>query len=287
MAGRKADSGIRSGRFEGPTAAQPIIVVQHSTVYRFFNTGKVPFNVQIPDPNPSNPPNTLVTLDRQSSADVKIAGGKSVVIGAVDPAKQSNVKGVYSLLAPTHPIRSGHFKSKTPATATTILHGRKSNLYRVYNSGEATFKVMNTPDEPEVIADCSLDLLVAKQVTEVTGANNTTIAGVYESLLEGTSVRSGRFTFQEANSPIEHLIIDFRQADSTATPVHRFRITNGGDTSFLVLKDGGSILGADVMLGRGQSIDFQIVEKEQNKIEVKGNADEQFTGIYDYLGTTR
>lgn len=285
MAGRKADAGIRTGRFEGPAASQPIIIVRDATVYRLFNTGKVPFKVQIPDPDPSNPPDTLVTLDRQSSADVKIAAGKSVVIAAVDPVKQPSVKGVYSLLSPGHPVRSGHFKLKTPATATTILHGRKGNLYRVYNSGEVTFKVINTPDEPEVIADCSLDILVANKVTNVSGS--PAITGVYELLLESISVRSGRFTFQESDPPTEHLIIDFRQAANTAALVHRFRITNGGDTSFLVMKNGGSILGANVMLGPDQSIDFQIAELEKCQITVKGNKDEQFTGIYDYLGTTK
>jgi len=286
MAGRKADAGVRSGRFEGPAAAQPIIIVRDATVYRVFNTGKVPFKVQIPDPNPSNV-ETLATLDRQSSADVKIAAGKSVVIVAVDSTKQGNVQGVYSLLSPTHPVRSGHFKSKNAATATTILNGRKGNLYRVYNSGEVTINVINTPDEPVVIAGCSLDILVANKVMTVSGANNTTITGVYEFLTDSTSIRSGRFTFQEDDSPEEHLIIDFRQASNSATLVHRFRITNGGDTSFLVLKNSSSILGTNVKLGPGQSIDFQILESEQCQITVKGDADEQFTGIYDYLGTTK
>lgn len=293
MAGRKIAGGIRSGRIIAPTKDQKVIVVRDPTAYRIFNTGQFAFKVMVVDG--SGATTQLATIDKRSSADIKVPDARAILIQAVAADKQDSIEGLYDLLDTTSPVRSGHFKSKTPTSPVTIARNRRGKLYRVYNSGEVAFTVKQgtvAANDREVQPGCSLDLYLAAPEISVTRSDNTLMSGVYDLLQESNPVRSGRFAIPKATSPVSQLIIDFLNAPAGGNDVvHQFRVTNGGDTPFVVLRDGQSVLGqasnVDIPLLTDQSVDFQIAQSELSQIVVKGAANEPFTGIYDYLGPAK
>lgn len=283
MPGRKAPSGIRSGRFKGPDPAQAIISTVGPQNYRVFNTGDDKFTVVI------NPGNTRIVVRKQCSADIRVPASSSVVITDFDdpvmPAEPATppekIEGVYDLIGAEVAVRSGRFKSKlSNSKPIELIKRRAAILYRVFNTGERAF-YFNEDTTTAVPPKCSRDLaLNSNAIFKIKSANDQLISGVYDSLDETGPIRSGRFEFTEQNPAIEHLLIDLSSADGD----YVYRVTNAGDEPFDVYAPGAVKLAT---LKRNQSFDFQISSDSAAnlKITVKGAANKTITGIYDFLGT--
>uniref|UniRef100_A0A7C2JZ33 Uncharacterized protein n=1 Tax=Schlesneria paludicola TaxID=360056 RepID=A0A7C2JZ33_9PLAN len=275
---RRADLTTRSGRFKNLAANQTLVQSPKASKYRFFNTGKKPFTIQVKE---GATVAKTTDLYPQCSVDVLLLDNTTAVAvggtyGAITTAV-AEIEGVYDLISDAAPIRSGRFKRKgnTPVTAIPIINGDADSLYRLYNVGESDLLI---DARPEVLSpECSRDFALpsSSAFVSITGSENT-FQGLYDLVKTGTGIRSGQFRFTEANPATEHLLIDV----TGVTVGHRYRITNAGEFQFTVLGNGTAL----VTLKRDQSFDFQVVDSALRVITIRGVNDKLVNGIYDYLG---
>jgi hypothetical protein len=279
MAGRKADAGVRSGRFKALAANQKIITAGPDAVYRVFNTGNRKFRVAVIETAASG---TEVfrsrPIGKHSSIDFKVPAGKSVIIvpegSGVAPA------GVFDIVGPSNPIRSGRFSARN-GMMDVSLNGSAS-LWRFLNTGENSFEVrasgVSTPWSVE--PDCSIDLYLPGPEVRVTAA--TPYSGVYFLMDVETAARGGRFSTDAA----ELKVLDFSEVTPAVGTARMYRVTNGGDKEFAVKKNGTSVItdlaGNALNLMQNQSIDFQVAPADAVKIEPKTPGD-SYTGAYELL----
>ncbi len=280
-----ADLPFRSGRFKKLAATTQRIVrtFDKAAEYRFFNTAKKEFTVTAKTDSGST---TTLLVKKQCSVDILVRANSTVTISGTPLAQ---IEGVYDLVAKGVPVRSGRFKASglhVPTDALQVVRGRVGDLYRIFNVGETPFVVgVNS-----VIPGCSTDfaLQVPDPLTISTDVN-VSVAGVYDSLDTGLSVRSGHFKLDvdadpDINKELEHLVVDATGSSKAL----RYRITNSGTgaLAFNVIADGAELVkllpdqSIDLVAGPGSGADPGYKQIKVTRIDKTILVN----GIYDFLG---
>ncbi|MHB8900059.1 MAG: hypothetical protein ACYC6Y_15025 [Thermoguttaceae bacterium] len=260
---------IRSGRFKGSALGGISIIAAKASVdavYRIFNSGD-------PNVDPAAPPafevhagSAAVAVEPGSSVDILVPKTKNVTIVRSDAVP---VVGSYEFLDRPSPFRSGRFKGKAAANEIPIIVGRNSKLYRIFNSGDASFTVDTGNSTTDLDPTHSIDVVVGNNVL-IKGAG--AVEGIYEYLEAEYAVRSGRFKIDAAPSAA-HKIIHL----SAPAPEAYYRIFNSGDNEFKV-QQGSTDLGT---LKPEQSFDFTVSQNQQIFVVAAGSY--PIEGIYDLL----
>jgi hypothetical protein len=277
---RQEKSSVRSGRFKFPSGGAGGEIISGKTqkaAYRFFNSGESAFKVSVAGASD-------LPLAAGSSLDLHIPASKAVSI--TKTANADDVEGLYDRLSTKVKIpvvtRSGRFQSKTAKTSpVTILRDRDGFLYRCFNSGPLKFTITANDAGPLTIHPfCSLDVFVSKTLVEIAADQDQQIRGVYDVLLPGDGVRSGRFKFA-GEDPLPangHPIINF---DDRTGQEPIYRIFNSGDSDFEVKVSGAT--GSAPILKPEQSIDVEL-PKDGSVAVVATAVNKPIAGIYEYLG---
>jgi len=146
---------IRSGRFtiNGASIATPIIRGRSGAPYRIYNSGDLPFKVDVGN-------GSAIALPKACSRDIVVDG--TVVVNS-DTSR--SIAGIYDYLGPQNPVRSGRFKGDVSETGITIIQGGYGRIYRIFNSGDKRFVVDGGGKEPTLLKPTfSLDVVVNSDV---------------------------------------------------------------------------------------------------------------------------
>lgn len=173
-------------------------------------------------------------------------------------------------------IRSGRFKVKDAEAGFLLIDGHYGAYYRVFNSGENSFKVNGFAVE----VDGSIDVVVTGEV-RVTGDKDKEIEGIYDQLERDASVRSGRFRI-DANTNTARKIVDLNVSGNAPSAFYRIFNSSKETLVEVYLKNEKK-----VTLNPGQSVDLEVGKGGNRDVSVKAPAaDEPFEGIYEFLGSS-
>jgi hypothetical protein len=283
MPARKTAPDLRSGRFKAPAADFVMIHVVNASAYRAFNTGDKKFRVKVYTGAGAESYTTVV--QPKCSLDFRVPQNGSVKIDgdAATPTPIADIEGVFDFVGGESEIRNGRFDT---AAAVTILRNRDGALYRIINGGDEPVTIASSATgQGEVKRNCSRDLAIPAADFTVTPATGFRAIGAYDNVSKSSITRSGRFKFNTGASNDSYLIIDLGAASDTQR--HRYRVTNGGNNPFDVVRRVGTTNTTLATLQRDQSVDFLLSGDDAPLVTIVGAAASTvLTGIYDHLGSS-
>ncbi|WP_417849249.1 hypothetical protein [Thalassoglobus sp.] len=196
---------VRNGRFSlemsNSTSAATIIFGRDRTLYRVFNSGKVPFKLK-------NGSNAAVVVPSKQSLDIVVEGNVKI---STNSTTAILAEAIYDIVTDSKPIRSGRFNrraSGTPNEFHQIIDIRDLGaspylLYRILNSGDEDIEIVARKDPSDSAEEQIIFTLPKKQSFDFgideegfdsrktigvrsTGANKA-IKGIYEFLGNDTA----------------------------------------------------------------------------------------------------
>ncbi|QDT12560.1 hypothetical protein [Planctomycetes bacterium K23_9] len=174
-------SEVRSGRFSKVSGMFSIVSDANpnakSVLYRVINSGNDAFKIFRLHPTA---PTLVTNLKPKTSIDIELDGN------GMEVELISSAKGIYFHLDQVGDVRSGRFKigPKIPThpdpsldhvIINTLRNGRRDNYFRVFNSGDHSFKLHGLAAPVTITSGMSFDFKVARanDIVSVQGLNGT------------------------------------------------------------------------------------------------------------------
>ncbi len=164
---------IRSGRFKAAGGANVVITQgMAQKLYRILNSGDEDFTVTVNG-------NLRATVKPRRSIDL-VAKNHRVVISAA-----AKFQGIYDILDRRSETRSGRFKIKVNTNVAqpiiNLVDSNSTAWYRIFNSGENLFKIIEGTTETDLEKGQSIDLQFSPMEVSVRSAQaNEPIEGIYD-----------------------------------------------------------------------------------------------------------